>query len=312
MQEDHEETPMAPACLARQARNVRMGDPWQNQRVQIKTCVYLGSQWIHKTAYGRISAELSWGPCCRKRKQFTTALKFGSQIYSYASSHEDSRSKSSSTEWEKLEKIRAWNLTKVRSKKKVIDEARTKGVKVHFASLCRSVIWRVPNWRQSTKKYKGRVVLRGDIVKDDSGSYAVFTKQGSSASQMTGTKVVDIISRTARVRRTSSWRSICFFLGKNGGCSQIIESSKIGMSRHLDPSTTTQMAQIMVQYRRPSRSSWAKFVRSSFGRTVMGKAILDNPIEVRLGEGFQLGMFIRAPWKRVVLICVCGWHKIGW
>ena len=38
-------------------------------------------------------------------------------------------------EWEKLEKISAWNLAKVKSKKKVIDEARTKGVKVHFASL---------------------------------------------------------------------------------------------------------------------------------------------------------------------------------
>ena len=29
------------------------------------------------------------------------------------------------------------------------------------------------------QKYKGRVVLRGDIVKADSGSYAVFTEQGS-------------------------------------------------------------------------------------------------------------------------------------
>ena len=38
-------------------------------------------------------------------------------------------------EWEKLEKISAWNLKKVRSKKEVIDEARTNGVKVHFASL---------------------------------------------------------------------------------------------------------------------------------------------------------------------------------
>ena len=38
-------------------------------------------------------------------------------------------------EWEKLEKISAWNLTKVRSKKEVIDEARTKGATVHFASL---------------------------------------------------------------------------------------------------------------------------------------------------------------------------------
>ena len=36
---------------------------------------------------------------------------------------------------EKLEKILAWNLTKVRSKKEVIDEARTSGATVHFASL---------------------------------------------------------------------------------------------------------------------------------------------------------------------------------
>ena len=45
------------------------------------------------------------------------------------------------------------------------------------------------------QKYKGRVVLRGDIVKDDPGAYAVFTEQGSSASQMTAAKVMDIISR---------------------------------------------------------------------------------------------------------------------
>ena len=38
-------------------------------------------------------------------------------------------------EWEKLEAISAWNLTKVRSKKEVIDEARTSGAKVHFASF---------------------------------------------------------------------------------------------------------------------------------------------------------------------------------
>ena len=37
--------------------------------------------------------------------------------------------------WEKLEKISAWNLTKVRSKKEVIDEGKTTGAKVHFASL---------------------------------------------------------------------------------------------------------------------------------------------------------------------------------
>ena len=51
----------------------------------------------------------------------------------------------------------------------------------------------MPNWRQSTKQCQGRIVLRGESVKDDSGSYA-FTEQGSSASQMTAAKVMDIIS----------------------------------------------------------------------------------------------------------------------
>ena len=40
-----------------------------------------------------------------------------------------------------------------------------------------------------------RVVLRGDNVKDDSGSYAVFTEQGSSESQMTAAKVMDVIAK---------------------------------------------------------------------------------------------------------------------
>ena len=98
-------------------------------------------------------------------------------------------------EWEKLENISAWNLTKVRSKKEVIDETRTKGAKVHFASLMD--ICHLKNAALETKhqKHKGRVVFRGDVVKDDSGSYAVFTEQGSSASQMTAAKVMDIICR---------------------------------------------------------------------------------------------------------------------
>ena len=57
----------------------------------------------------------------------------------------------------------------------------------------------------------------------------------------------------------------------------------------------------MVQYGRPSRSSWTKSVRSAFGRTVMEKAIWENLIEVRLGEGLQLGLLIRASWKGLFL-----------
>ena len=47
------------------------------------------------------------------------------------------------------------------------------------------------SWNRSNNKYKGRFVLRGD----DSGSCAVFTEQGSSASQMTAAEVTDVMSK---------------------------------------------------------------------------------------------------------------------
>ena len=93
--------------------------------------------------------------------------------------------------------------------------------------------------------------------------------------------------------KTSSWCSFCFYPSRNGRCSKIIENSKVGMFKHLDSYTSKQMAYFMVQYGRPSHSSWAKSVRSFFSRTVMGKAIWENPVEVQLGESFQLGMFFR-------------------
>ena len=111
----------------------------------------------------------------------------------------------------------------------------------------------MPNWRQSTRKYKGRVVLRGDIVKDDSGSYAVLEEQGSSASQVTATKVMDIKSRLPGCAGQAADAVSAKTQVKNGRCSKIIGNSQIGMSRHLDSSTTTQMAKIMVLYGRPSR-----------------------------------------------------------
>ena len=118
-------------------------------------------------------------------------------LFQCLSSHEIPAAKAAvDKEWETLEKISAWSLTKVRSKKEVIDEARTKGSKVHFAASLMDIC-HLKNTELEAKhqKYKGRVVLRTDIVKDDSGASAVFTEQGSSASQMTAAKVMDIISR---------------------------------------------------------------------------------------------------------------------
>ena len=77
----------------------------------------------------------------------------------------------------------------------MISEARNEGKTVHFASLMDVCHLKNSELEPQYQKHKGMVVLRGDIVKDDSGSYAVFTELGSSASQMTAAKVMDIVSR---------------------------------------------------------------------------------------------------------------------
>ena len=46
-------------------------------------------------------------------------------------------------------------------------------------------------------------------------------------------------------------------------------------------------------------------------RLLLERAIWENAIETWTGESSQLGMLIRTPWKGII-ICECGWHKIGW
>ena len=99
----------------------------------------------------------------------------------------------------KLDKIPAWQMTKVRNKKEVIAEASNESRTVHFASLMDVCHLKDSELEPKFQKYKGRVVLRGDNVKDDSASHAVLTEQGSSACKSNGCH-----TKTDRMRRTSS------------------------------------------------------------------------------------------------------------
>ena len=98
-------------------------------------------------------------------------------------------------ECENWEKIPAWQLSNVRNKNEVIAEARNEGRAVHFASLMDLCHLKNSELQPKCQKFQGRVVLRGDIVKDGSSSYAVFTEQGSSASQMTALDGMHVIAR---------------------------------------------------------------------------------------------------------------------
>ena len=173
----------------------------------------------------------------------------------------------------KMEKILAWQVTKVRNKKEVIEEARNEGKTVHFASLMDLCHLKNSELEPQHQKYKCRVVLRCDIVEDDFVSYAVFIEQGSSASQMTAAKVMDIISRLPGCSGQAADAVSAYTQAKMEDSPTLFLNSKVRMSRYLDTSTTTQMAQIIVQYGRPSVSSRKESERSSSGRTTMGKAV---------------------------------------
>ena len=71
------------------------------------------------------------------------------------------------------------------------------------------------------QEYKGRVVLRRHKVKDDSGAYAVFTEQRSSASQMTAAKSNWMSLQGSRMRWTSRRRSVCLHSSNSGGRSKV-------------------------------------------------------------------------------------------
>ena len=88
------------------------------------------------------------------------------------------------------------------------------------------------------QKYKDRVVLRGDIVKDDSGACAVFTEQGSSASQVTAANVMDVIAILPDCDGHAADAVSAYTWVINGGCSKIAQNSNVRMSRCMDTSST--------------------------------------------------------------------------
>ena len=137
------------------------------------------------------------------------------------------------------------------------------------------------------QKYKGRIVLRGDIVKDDSGSYAVFTEQGSTASQMTAAKVMDIISRLPGCAgQAADAESACTQV-KMEDAHKLLKIPKsecpdtwIRLPRHNCPKSLSSTEDPVVPLE-----------RNLYGHPLSGllweRQFEKIPIEVRLGEGFQ-------------------------
>ena len=86
----------------------------------------------------------------------------------------------------------------VREKYEVVEDARVTKKKVHLGSLMtlcheKNAELFLP---EPDKEYKGRIVFRGDNIRDESGYLAVFSEQGTSASHLEAAKFMDAISRS--------------------------------------------------------------------------------------------------------------------
>ena len=136
--------------------------------------------------------------------------------------------------------------------KKNLAEHRGKK-KVNSVSLMDTCHLKNAELKPKHQKYKGWVVLRSDMMKDDSSPCAVFTEQRSSASQVTA----DVIARLPDCAGQAA-DAISAYTQVKMEDAPTLKKSKVRMSRYLDTSNKAQMAKIMVQYGRPSLSSWAE------------------------------------------------------
>ena len=93
-------------------------------------------------------------------------------------------------EWDKLEKIPAWDLTNSEVKKRWSMQQGRRAQKFISPHWWTSVIRKMPTWRQSTKNTKVELCSEAALWKMIPVLMQSFTEQGSSASQMTAAKVM--------------------------------------------------------------------------------------------------------------------------
>ena len=90
----------------------------ESNKIKNKAWMHRGSAWIHEKAFGNYSTERSWRSHRGKRVQINKSLQFGAQVFPMPQARKNSGCESSDKEWEKLEKLSAWQLNQVKSKKR--------------------------------------------------------------------------------------------------------------------------------------------------------------------------------------------------
>lgn len=98
-------------------------------------------------------------------------------------------------ELKKLMDVETFALDEIMDQDDVIKMYADRNKPVHFGSLRALSHEKHSELQLEDPEYKGRVVFRRDIVRDNDGYYTVFSEPGTSSSHMAATKFLDAIAR---------------------------------------------------------------------------------------------------------------------
>ena len=302
------ETSVAPAMPCKNYEE-ELWEWWDPTKIETRFACILEADESTRTRVWNSKTALLWRPCCRKRS--ITALRLDSQnlflcLKLWKFLQQRQRWTRNGKNWRKFRR-ETWRKSEVRKRWSMKQGRRAQKFMLPHWWTCH-----LKNAELEAKhqKYKGRAVLRGDFVKDDSGvlrsiHWTRIISISNDSRQNHGCHL-----QITRLRWTGSRRSTSLYPGEYGRCSKIIELSQSEMSRQFG----------FVYHDTNHGPVWKtqSFLLNEIcnGHPLAGLLWERQFEKVLLKHGWEkipnLGMSLCTSWKRIILINVYGWHKIGW
>ena len=131
---------------------------------------------------------------CSRRARQRVFVRSGTYSSQGLENNEGAR-KAFDKESGKLDGKTHWLYDTVREYADIAAEATTQNRTIHFGELMRLCHVKHCELGASLRSYKGRVVFRGDNVRDEPSFLAVFSEQETSASRLAAAKFLDALAR---------------------------------------------------------------------------------------------------------------------
>ena len=212
-------------------------------------------------------------------------------------------------EWENLENISAWNLTKVRSKKEVIDEAKDVGRKRSFCIINghmsfekRWIGGKTPKIQRSSCSPRWYCKRRFRVLCSIHWTRIINISNDSRQNHGYHLQIARL-RRTRQYQLVPTWKwkmltNYWKFQNRNFHSCGFVYHDTIGLNH--GPIWKTQ-----------------SFLLNGICTVILwqdcyGTGNLRRSYWNMAGSNFQIGNVSLYMVKKNILICVCGWHKIGW